>query len=59
MVGIPIRPLAKSNWIMSIDAYTYRERGWFCINFEDHLQRGDDEGGIRLKLDKYLLYRVC
>ena len=59
MVGLPIKPLAKGNSIVSVDAHGYRERGWLCINSEDHMQRGDNEGGIGWKLDQYLLQQVC
>ena len=59
LVGLPIKPLAKGNSIISVDTYGWRERGWLCVNSEDHLQREDDEGGIRWKLDRYLLLQVC
>lgn len=57
MVGIPLHS-TQGNWLVSVDEQSWWKRGWLRIEADDHLGRGQNEGGIRRKLDLYLESQV-
>ena len=57
MVGIPVRS-PHSNWLLSVDAANWSQRGWLQIRAQDHLDRFENEKGIGHKLDRFLESQV-
>lgn len=57
MVGVPLHA-TRENWLVSVDEQRWWKRGWLRIEADDHLGRGQNEGGIRRKLDLYLKSQV-
>ena len=58
MVGVPLHS-TKCNWLVTVDEPSWWKRGWLRIEANDHLQRGQNEHGIRRKLNLYLESQVC
>lgn len=62
-VGVPVGSSGTFNRMLSVDDKSARpgkllsmlfRGGWYNVNASDYLQRGDDDGGLRGKLDAYL-----
>lgn len=47
-------PPTISSWL----PYLFSSRSWFEVCTEDHLERGNSGGGLRGKLDRYLMTQV-
>ena len=58
MVGVPIKLEKQENWLLSVDVPVWWKRGWLSVDARDHLQRGNDNRGLRYKLDLYLESQV-
>ncbi|KHO01977.1 uncharacterized protein MAM_00978 [Metarhizium album ARSEF 1941] len=52
-VGIPVRS-PTSNWLLSVDAAPWWERGWLHVSPKDHLNRGRDGATLSENIDAYL-----
>ena len=49
----------RGNLFLSLNISRWWNRGWLHVDPDDHLHRGDNEGGLRSKLDTYLRQQVC
>jgi hypothetical protein len=67
LTGVPVGPSGNTNGLISVDARSslprwisvlWSSKAWFDVSSDDYLQRGHDHGGLRGKLEKFLISQV-
>jgi hypothetical protein len=67
LTGVPVGSRGSANGLLSVDVFSslptwvslfWSKKAWFDVSSDDYLQRGHDDGGLRGKLDKFLVSQV-